>query len=239
MTRDAAGIRRSHRRDGRRVVAAAGALAIGGTLMGCSASADDEPPRMPFETVAMPVDTAPEAAPGQRLQAGEIALLPQTDPTGEPDDAIETTVIGVVEGDATYWDEFDNGTEFANETPFFAVMQYRWVTGEVYAAATPTLTPLLDDGTEGGMLQREYLGSLTADTACPFEVGSLDMDEGRGPEEYIACVVYTAPTDSTIVGLGWKNDSSTVFSASDPELNPFFADPVVWDVDPITASDES
>lgn len=192
---------------------------------------------MPFDTAVMPVDTAPAATPGQHFAAGEIALLPQTDHTGAATDAIETTVIGVVEGDPSYWDGYDNGAQFAGDTPFFAVMQYRWVTGSASADAAPLLRPVLDDGTEGGIVQREYLGSLTANTACPFEIGRFDLDEDRGPEEYIACVLYTAPVGSTVAGLGWHNVGALVSSEPDPALNPFFATPVVWDVTPVAAAE--
>jgi hypothetical protein len=215
-----------------------GTLAVGALLAGCSSQPDDDAlPPMPFDTVEMPADPAPAATPGQRLTAGDIALLPQTDPRGTPTDPIETTVIGVAEGDPSYWDRFENGAEFDGETPFFAVMQYRWVTGTVSAYTTPLLRPVLDDGTEGGIVQREYFGSLTADTACPFEVGRFDMDESRGPDEYIACVVYTAPTGSTVVGLGWHNVGDLVMSEPDPAVNPFFATPVVWDVTPVALAE--
>ena len=211
------------------------ALALGALLTGCSADDDeDDVVAMPFDTVAMPVDRAPTATPGQHLAQGEIALLPQTDFAGVPDIEIETTVIGVAEGDASYWDTFDNGADFAGETPFFAVMQYRWVTGDVDAYSNPILRPILEDGTEGGMVQRET-GPIMSDTACPFEVGRFDMDPDRGDNEYIACVVYTAPEGSTIVGLGWNNVSSSFLSEPAPELNPFYATPVVWDVTPVAA----
>lgn len=213
-----------------------GAIALGVLLTGCSGQ-DDELPAMPFDTVVMPVETAPAATPGQHLGTGEIALLPQTDPTGAATDAIETTVIGVVEGDASYWDGYDNGAEFDGDIPFFAVMQYRWTTGSVSAASAPLLRPLLDDGTEGGIVQREYLGSMTANTACPFEIGRFDLDEDRGPDEYIACVVYTAPAGSTVAGLGWHNVGALATFAPDPALNPFFTTPVVWDVTPVAASE--
>jgi len=207
------------------------ALAIGALLAGCSG--ETEPPAMPFQTVAMPAETAPTATPGQHLATGEIALLAQTDFKGVAGDPIETTVIGVAQGTAGYWDTFENGAEFKNETPFFAVVQYRWVTGDVSAYSTPTLRPLLEDGSEGGSVEREYFGSMTANTACPFDIGRFDLEKDRGPNEYIACVLYTAPIGSTVVGLAWYNVSDMIFSEPDPEVNPFYADPVVWDVTPI------
>lgn len=214
-----------------------GALALGALLMGCSAEADDdELPAMPFDTVTMPVNTAPAATPGQHLVTGGIALLPQTDYEGAPLDAIETTVIGVVQGDPSYWDVFDNGAQFEGDTPFFAVMQYRWVTGEAFDSRKPLLRPLLNDGTEGEIVETEYVG-LTTDSACPFEVESFDVEEDRGPEELIGCVLYAAPIGSTLVGLGWHNEIGVIFSEPDPALNPFFATPVVWDVTPVAVSD--
>ena len=214
-----------------------GALAIGALLMGCSGTADDdELPPMPFDSVAMPVDTALAAAPGQHLGMGEIALLPQTNSEGVPEDGIETTVIGVAEGDPSYWDGFDNGAQFEGDTPFFAVVQYRWVTGEAFDSRTPLLRPLLSDGTEGDIVQRDYAG-MTTDSHCPFELEEFDVEDDRGPEELIACVLYAAPIGSTVVGLGWHNEGGVAFSVPDPALNPFFATPVVWDVTPRAASD--
>ena len=225
---------------GRWTVSCVGMLAIGALLTGCSTApagstnaADDYEPTMPFDAVTMPVDTAPTATPGQHLAEGEIVLLPKTTFKGEPEDAIETTVIGVAEGDASYWDGFDNGAEFAGDTPFFAVMQYRWVTGSPSADLTPLLLPVLDDGTEGGFVQSEVLGSLRSNSACPFEIGRFDLEEDRGEGEYIACMVYTAPIGSTVVGLGWHNVQNLAMSEPDPELNPFYPAPVVWDVAPI------
>ena len=212
-----------------------GALGIGALLMGCSGKADDGPPPMPFDAVAMPADTALAAAPGQHLATGDIALLPQTDAEGVPGDAIETTVLGVAQGEPSYWDGFDNGAQFEGDLPFFAVMQYRWVTGEAFDSQKPLLRPVLNDGTEGEIVQTEYVG-LTTDSACPFEVGGIDFEQSRADEEHIACVLYAAPAGSTVVGLGWHNEGGVFFSAPDPALNPFFATPVIWDVTPILPS---
>lgn len=217
-------------------VALCGVLAVGALLTGCSSEPGELPP-MPFDTVRMPDQTAPTASPGQHLDPGEIALLPQTDPERVAGVALETTVIGVAEGEPSYWDSFENGAEFEGDTPFFAVMQYRFVTGPVMASATPSLTPLLDDGTEGGTVQREYFGASTADTACPFEIGRFDLEEDRGPNEYIACVLYTAPVGSTVVGLGWYNAGGVIFTEPDPALNPYFPAPVVWDITRVAKSD--
>lgn len=215
-----------------------GALTIGALLMGCSGKADDdELPPMPFDSVAMPVSTAPAATAGQHLGMGEIALLTQTSYEGVPRDAIETTVIGVVQGDPSYWDGFDNGAQFEGETPFFAVMQYRWVTGEAMDSRQPLLRPVLNDGSEGDIVQTEYVGLVTSGSACPFEFEEFDFEEARGPEEHISCVVYAAPIGSTVVGLGWHNESGLSFSEPDPTVNPFFTTPVVWDVTPVVASD--
>ncbi|GAB2467242.1 hypothetical protein [Conyzicola lurida] len=209
------------------------AVAVVALLTGCSGTDDDALPAMPFDTVEMPAQTAPTATPGQQLAAGDIVTLPITDPTGEPDDPIETTVIGVAQGDASYWEQFDNGEQFAGETPFFAVMQYRWVTGDVSASSVPLLRPLLDDGSEGDIVEQEFAGSLTSDAPCPFEIGRFDLEEDRGPNEYIGCVLYTAPEGSTLAGLQWHNLSPLAFSEPDPAVNPFYTAPVVWEVTPL------
>ncbi|WP_213816765.1 hypothetical protein [Glaciihabitans sp. dw_435] len=210
-----------------------GAVAIGGLLTGCSSGDGDALPAMPFDTVAMPAGRAPTATPGQHLAPGEIALLPQTDFKGVADDAIETTVLGLAQGDPSFWDKFENGGEFAGDTPFFAVIQYRWVTGNVTSYTTPLLRPVLNDGKEGDVVSREYFGAMTADTACPFEVPRFDLQDDRGRDEYIACVVYTAPIGSTVVGLSWQNADEVFFSEPDPTVNPFYPAPVVWDVTPV------
>ena len=221
-----------------RTLTVAGAVAVAALLAGCSTGDDDELPPMPFDTVEMPAMTAPTATPGQQLATGEIVALPQTDYTGEPDDVIETTVIGVAQGDAAYWEQFDNGEQFADETPFFAVMQYRWVTGDVSASGAPLLRPLLDDGTEGDIVEQEFAGSLTSDAPCPFEIGRFDMEEDREPNEYIACVLYTAPEGSTLAGLQWHNLGPLAFSEPDPAVNPFYTAPVVWEVTPLVPNVE-
>ena len=211
-----------------------GALASGLLLTACTA---DEPeveiPAMPFDAVAMPVDSAPAVSPGQHLTTGGIALLPQTDHNGAPLDSIETTVIGVIEGDPSFWETFDNGSEFANDTPFFTVIQYRWVTGTVSDRATPLLRPILDDGSEGGIVQLESLGALTADSVCPFEIERFDEDTTRGPNEFITCVLYTAPIGSTLVGLAWHNTQPSLVFAPEDDVNPFYSTPAVWDVAPL------
>jgi len=224
-------------------VSVVAAVAVGALLTGCStggspsgspATTDgDAATSMPFETVTMPSETAPTATPGQRLATGEIALLPKTNPMGDPEDPIETTVIGVAEGDPSYWDDFDNGAEFAGTTPFFAVMQHRWVTGSPSAYTTPLLLPVLDNGAQGGMVQLQYAGSLTSNSACPFEIGRFSGDPERGDGEYIECVVYTAPAGSSVVGLTWQNASPLILSEPDPAENPFYATPVVWNVTPV------
>lgn len=231
-----------HSRAGQRVAAGTvGVLAASLLLAGCSTSGPDKDalPAMPFRSITMPYKRAPEAKPGQHLATGDVALLPQTDYKGTPDDHIETAVIGVAEGDSSYWDRFENGDEFGSDVPFFAVIQYRWVTGDVTAYTTPLLRPILDDGSEGDIVQREYVGSLTANTACPFDVPRFDLTNHRTANEYIACVVYTAPAGSTLAGLGWYNVGDMVISEPDPEINPFYADPLVWDVtpEPLAADD--
>jgi hypothetical protein len=217
-----------------RTLTVVGAVAIVALLTGCSGTDGDELPAMPFDTVEMPAETAPTATPGQQLEPGDIVALPQTDYTGEPDDVIETTVIGVAQGDASYWERFDNGEEFGDETPFFAVMQYRWVTGDVSAYTTPLLRPLLDDGSEGDVVQQEVMGSLKSDAPCPFEIGRFDLEEDRGPNEYIACVLYSAPAGSTLAGLQWHNVGPLpMLSEPDPIANPFYPAPVTWAVTPL------
>ena len=221
----------------RATLPAVAALTISVALTGCSSGPDEDlVPVSPFETVAMPVDTAPTAVPGQHLAMGQIVALPQLDPTSTPDDIIETTVVGVAQGDVAFWETFDNASEFAGETPYFAVIQYRWVTGDVSAYTTPLLRPVLEDGTEGGIIQKEVLGALVSNTACPFDVGRFDLEDDRGPEEYIACVLYSAPTGTNLVGLNWRNLSPLAMSEPDPAVNPFYTSPVVWDVTPVTWS---
>ena len=180
----------------RATLPAVAALTISVALTGCSSGPDEDlVPVSPFETAAMPVDTAPTAVPGQHLAMGQIVALPQLDPTSTPDDIIETTVVGVAQGDVAFWETFDNASEFAGETPYFAVIQYRWVTGDVSAYTTPLLRPVLEDGTEGGIIQKEVLGALVSNTACPFDVGRFDLEDDRGPEEYIACAVLGTHRD--------------------------------------------
>jgi len=226
---------RFYKRTNRRsVLVVVGTIAIGILLTACTTTEPEvEIPAMPFDTLTMPADPAPAAAPGQHLATGEIALLPQTDHNGAPLDSIETAVIGVVEGDPSFWETFDNGSEFANDTPFFTVIQYRWVTGTVSDRATPLLRPVLNDGAEGGIVQLESLGALTHDSVCPFEIERFDEDTTRGPNEFITCVLYTAPRGSTLVGLAWHNTQPSLVFAPEDDVNPFYSTPAVWDVAPL------
>ena len=75
-------------------------------------------------------------------------------------------------------------------------------------------------------MQRDYAG-MTTDSDCPFEVGGFDFEEGREPEELIACVLYAAPSGSTVVGLGWHNDGGV------------FTDTPVVAIEPSTAFGDS
>ncbi|MFT2693253.1 hypothetical protein [Clavibacter zhangzhiyongii] len=225
------------RRRSRAAAALAGtgsALAASLLLAGCSFGPDG-PPAPPVEAVAI-ADDAPEATPGQRVAAGEVVALPSADEASAPGDVVATAVLGVAEGQPTYWSGYEDGERFADRTPFFAFVQTRWLEGERGPQNGPVLRPFLADGTEVDIIQRQ-LGGISTDAECPYEVPDLGLEEGRDPDETMECVVYAVPVGQELAELRWHDVPRTILQTPDPATHPFLEAPVVWEVDALPAAD--
>jgi hypothetical protein len=224
------------RRRRRAAPAARGAAALAASallLAGCSAGPDGPPP-VPFEAVAMPAE-APTATPGQRLALGDPIALPSADATGTVSDVVATALLGVVEGQPTYWSGYEDGERFADRTPYFAFVQTRWLQGERGPQDEPVLRPFLADGTEVDIIQRE-VGGISMGGECPYEVPDLRLEEGHDVAEDLACVVYAVPAGQELTELRWHDVPRIVVQTPDPATHPFLAAPVVWEVDPLPAT---
>lgn len=216
---------RPHRRTA--VAAAATAAALVALLTGCGPSG---PQPLPVDLVTFPAETAAVATPGQELAEGDVVTLPDATNGGKVR-SIEATVVGSAAGDEAFWDTYDNGSGFAGEVPYFVVVQYRWVTGEASNQNAPLLRPVLDDGSEGSIVQLDAL-IMNTDDACPFEVPTAD-----DPRELVECVVMTAPEGRTLTGVSWDSTTEYTIYAPDPAEAPFFAAPVTWSTTPLQPRD--
>ncbi|WP_317232597.1 hypothetical protein [Clavibacter capsici] len=225
--------RRSRRRAA--LVATGSALAASLLLAGCSFGPDG-PPAAPFDAVTIDPAQAPTATPGQRVAAGEVVALPSADQAGGTEGVIATTLLGVAEGQPTYWSGYEDGTRFADRTPYFAFVQTRWLEGQRGPQNGPVLRPFLADGTEVDIIQRQ-LGGISDDAECPYEVPDLRLEDGHDVEERMECVVYAVPVGQELAELRWHDVPRTILEAPDPATHPFLESPVVWEVDALPAPD--
>jgi hypothetical protein len=210
------------------------ALAASLLLAGCSFGPSG-PPAPPFEAVTMTAD-APTATPGQRIAIGDPVALPSVDTTGQVADVVSTAVLGVAEGQPTYWSGYEDGARFADRTPYFAFVQTRWLEGDRGPQNGPVLRPFLADGTEADIIQRQ-LGGISSSAECPYEVPDLRLEDGHELEESMECVVYAVPAGQELRELRWHDVPRTVIQAPDPATHPFLDAPVVWEVDPLPAAE--
>ncbi|WP_259338632.1 hypothetical protein, partial [Clavibacter phaseoli] len=158
------------------------------------------------------------------------------DETGATDDVVATTLLGVAEGQPTYWSGYEDGSQFADRTPYFAFVQTRWLEGQAGPQNGPVLRPFLADGTEADIIQRQ-LGGISDDAECPYEVPDLRLEDGHDVEERMQCVVYAVPVGQELAELRWHDVPRTIIQAPDPATHPFLEAPVVWEVDALPAAD--
>jgi len=179
-------------------------------LSGCSAAVEEEPP---FDLVDFPsADEAQAAEPGARFAQGEAAWLPFDG--SNPDNLGGVALLEVITGDALYWDDFTNGDEFTDYTPYFIVIQHQRLTGN---SSPSDFIPLLADGTEASAAQLADFMQVGA--ACPVELPYFD-----DPDQRLECVVGIDKTQP-VVGFAWHN---TVMGMNlDPE-NPWLDNPATW-----------
>ncbi|UQB15418.1 hypothetical protein [Clavibacter nebraskensis] len=228
-------VRPRRRSRGRAALAATGsALAASLLLAGCSVGPDG-PPAPPFDAVTIDPAAAPPASPGQRVALGEVVALPSVDETGATDDVVATTLLGVAEGQPSYWSGYEDGARFADRTPYFAFVQTRWLQGQAGPQNGPVLRPFLADGTEVDIIQRQ-LGGISDDAECPYEVPDLRLEEGHDVDEWMQCVVYAVPTGQELAELRWHDVPRTIIQAPDPATHPYLEAPVVWEVDALPAA---
>ncbi|OUE27921.1 hypothetical protein [Clavibacter michiganensis] len=230
----ASAARRRRRSRGRAALAATGsALAASLLLAGCSFGPDG-PPAPPFDAVAIDGEV-PAAAPGQRVAAGEVVALPSADAEGTAGPVVATSVLGVAEGQPTYWSGYEDGARFADRIPFFAFVQTRFLEGERGPQNGPVLRPFLADGTEVDIIQRQ-LGGISAAAECPYEVPDLRLEDGHDIEERLECVVYAVPVGQELAELRWHDVPRAILETPDPATHPYLEAPVVWEVDALPAA---
>lgn len=216
------------------LAATGSALAASLLLAGCSFGPSG-PPAPPFDAITLPADVA-TADPGQRVAVGDPVALPSVDTTGVVSDLVATTLLGVAEGQPTYWSGYEDGERFADRIPYFAFVQTRWLEGEAGPQNGPVLRPFLADGSEADIIQRQ-LGGISASAECPYEVPDLGLEDGHEIDERMECVVYAVPAGQELAELRWHDVPRTVIQAPDPATHPFLDAPVVWEVDPLPAAE--
>ncbi|RIJ46147.1 hypothetical protein DZG00_14240, partial [Clavibacter lycopersici] len=174
-------------------------------------------------------------APGQRVAAGEVVALPSAGADGTAGPVVATSVLGVAEGQPTYWSGYEDGARFADRIPFFAFVQTRFIEGERGPQNGPVLRPFLADGTEVDIIQRQ-LGGISAAAECPYDVPDLRLEDGHDVEESMECVVYAVPAGQELAELRWHDVPRTILETPDPATHPYLEAPVVWEVDALPAA---
>jgi predicted small lipoprotein YifL len=188
-------------------------------LAGCST--DSGPSIEPIEFPSSSGATMIE--PGDHIAKGDAAWVPY-DPQN-PGNFNGVALIDVVAGDETYWDDFANGDEYTEFTPYFVVYQTQAIR-DALVSYGPELLPVLSDGTEARIVEAE--GGISGfNTSCAIDVPYLeDIDKT------LWCIVAIDPENTQkVVGISFHNSAADGYSEPNPETNPWVENPAIWSVD--------
>ena len=164
------------------------------------------------------------AEPGTTLEVGESAVIHVQSGAEEFDYyayyVVETTVTGIVEGDAAILAQLENAEDLAGYTPYFIVLEHEIIstTGQTNTSMTPTVVGLLADGTEAG-------GAVSVDgalsDACPTEV----YEEHVVGAVARTCRIALGEPGNPVTGAAWRGDD---YADGTLDENPYADDPVTW-----------
>lgn len=166
--------------------------------------------------------------PGTTVAIGETIRLPGTayEDGGLyiTEAEVGLTVLSITEGDASFYDKFDNGDEFASFTPWFVVGQVD-LPADVEDLVRPSISApfgALASGTTTEYLSLEgFTGTIKQ--YCPDVPDSGDETGGM-------CRVLLVPEGDELAYIGWDGaDAHLDIAEAGPE-EPYFDNPVRWEI---------
>lgn len=167
-----------------------GALAAALTLALAVSACSSQPSYRYSESIDV---SAEPTAPGTELEVGEGAHV-----FADPERPMAVTVREVLYGDESYYDQFENGDEFAGNTPVFVLVEQH----VLYEIDDPSLVvPLadlfmvMDNGDEPDSVRvDDFRGP-----ACPVDLPGYRSEIGKD----LSCTVYLLPEGRSLSTLGW------------------------------------
>lgn len=175
-----------------------------------------------------PVDFgAPGAVtePGTSLAFGEPAWLEHTF-TGDGGDYTGVqgvSVLDIIEGEASMFEEYANAEEFEGYTPYLIVTQHQFAADVPESPATVDLFPMLADGSDA-----EWLTSGPITLAGPGDECGLNLpDYDEENQLLLQCFVGLSSNDQVVASAQYFAESYTAMVAT--EGNEYLESPVSWE----------
>ena len=197
---------------------AALAVAAGLALSGCGEESYD------YE----PVDFGAPGevtVPGTALALGEPAWLEHTfsGDSGDYTGVQGVSVLDIVAGDASMFDDYSNAEEFEGYTPYLIVTQFQFAADVPESPATVDLFPMLADGSDA-----EWLTSGVITLAGPGDECGLNLpDYDEENHTLLQCFVGLSNTDHPVASAEYIAESYTAMFAT--EGNEYLESPVSWE----------
>ena len=135
---------------------------------------------------------------------------------------VESTVTGVTEGDASFFDQFDDTEEYEGMTPYFITGEHEILHAEGYERGSnlePTFEGVLDDGTPA---QGLIVIGITGVEECQEE----RFEEWVTGATATSCDIALAPEGQSVTGAVWTGDREIDGGWDE---NPYLEAPISWE----------
>lgn len=135
---------------------------------------------------------------------------------------VESTVTGVAEGDASFFDQFDDTEEYEGMTPYFITGEHEILHAEGYERGSnlePTFEGVLDDGTPA---QGLIVIGITGVEECQEE----RFEEWVTGATATSCDIALAPEGQSVTGAVWTGDREIDGGWDE---NPYLEAPISWE----------
>lgn len=136
---------------------------------------------------------------------------------------VESTVTGIEEGDASFFEQFDDTEEYEGMTPYFISAEHEVLFAEGYESGTnlePTFEGVLDDGTPAqGLIVISMGGGVE-------ECQEDRVDEWVTGATASTCDIALAPEGQSVTSAVWTGDREIDGGWDE---NPYMDDPITWE----------
>lgn len=200
--------------------------AAAASLAGCSLLGETEYDYQPVDFGAVG-DLTP---PATDLSFGEVAWVEQETEYTSSDGESETvagivgiSVLDVVTGDASFFDQYANSDDFEGYTPYFIVLQFQWNYQAPFEQDPhgEAVFPLTADGEDLEFLTAGAFGRDATSEECPLKLPGYDPETNVG----LQCVIGLS-TDKPVELLEYNGEEYSALLASGD--NEYLDAPIRW-----------